>query len=323
MNIVVGAAAAVASSPLAAVGTGTMRRSSLSSLKIPARISQAHVGLRRDLSMGMLFSMPFYRRGANESPTELKELQGMYQTLASEVQGILDMHVLHPSKEEKDPACTSLRQSQQAYKQLASAFYTINSKYRISWECTELLIELGGGQSEGLKSKRGQAIALQDAAKVPPNVAAAGTVPIAETVAPPAKKAKTQCKLLEDFGGHFDELASNLLESEVYKLADQPCLCGRSGVIATTQCYNCTGYEMSCRACFVDAHMQNLFLGLKSGTRCRDSLFGMTFRSLVTSSSLVISPSPCGAGLFTVVDNNGIHSTRLSFFGCNELPDLI
>jgi serine/arginine repetitive matrix protein 2 len=34
---------------------------------------------------------------------------------------------------------------QLAYKQLASAFYTINSKYRISWECAELLIELGSG----------------------------------------------------------------------------------------------------------------------------------------------------------------------------------
>ncbi|KAJ6616911.1 hypothetical protein B0H10DRAFT_1914847 [Mycena sp. CBHHK59/15] len=31
-------------------------------------------------------------------------------------------------------------------------------------------------------------------------------------------------------------------------------------------------------------------------------------------------PSPCGAGLFTVVDDNGIHSTRLSFCGCHELP---
>ncbi|KAF8881421.1 hypothetical protein CPB84DRAFT_253525 [Gymnopilus junonius] len=34
-----------------------------------------------------------------------------------------------------------------AYKDLASAFYTINSKYKISWECAELLIELGGGGS--------------------------------------------------------------------------------------------------------------------------------------------------------------------------------
>ncbi|KAJ7884388.1 hypothetical protein B0H14DRAFT_2564440 [Mycena olivaceomarginata] len=121
---------------------------------------QAQVGLRRDLSMVREFA---------RNVEELKELQGTYQTLASEVQGILDMHALHPSKEEKDPACTSptffkrhcsntssstdapsptiQQQSQQAYKQLTSAFYTINSKYRISWECAELLIELGGGGS--------------------------------------------------------------------------------------------------------------------------------------------------------------------------------
>jgi serine/arginine repetitive matrix protein 2 len=37
--------------------------------------------------------------------------------------------------------------AQLAYKQLVSAFYTINSKYRISWECAELLIELGGTSS--------------------------------------------------------------------------------------------------------------------------------------------------------------------------------
>lgn len=36
---------------------------------------------------------------------------------------------------------------QVAYKQLASSFYTINSKYRIAWECAELLIELGGGSA--------------------------------------------------------------------------------------------------------------------------------------------------------------------------------
>lgn len=33
------------------------------------------------------------------------------------------------------------------YKEMASAFYTLNSKHRISWECVELLVELGGGGS--------------------------------------------------------------------------------------------------------------------------------------------------------------------------------
>jgi len=35
------------------------------------------------------------------------------------------------------------------YKKLASAFYTLNSKYQISWECAELLIDLAGGGDGG------------------------------------------------------------------------------------------------------------------------------------------------------------------------------
>ncbi|KAJ7279675.1 hypothetical protein C8J57DRAFT_1712629 [Mycena rebaudengoi] len=155
-------------SPGGAAASGTMRRNSLGDLKIPARISQAQVGLRRDLGMVREFA---------RNVEELKELQDTYQTLVSEVQGILDNHVLHPPAKEPEPGPsrvssptffkrhrsntsssnpgapsspvvqTQAASQQQAYKQLASAFYTINSKYRISWECAELLIELGGGGS--------------------------------------------------------------------------------------------------------------------------------------------------------------------------------
>ncbi|KAJ7465933.1 hypothetical protein FB451DRAFT_1402343 [Mycena latifolia] len=55
-----------------------------SDLKIPARISQAQVGLRRDLSMG-----EFARN---------VEAQSTYKTLVSEVQGVLDMHAIYPSQ---------------------------------------------------------------------------------------------------------------------------------------------------------------------------------------------------------------------------------
>ncbi|KAJ7304614.1 hypothetical protein DFH08DRAFT_903084 [Mycena albidolilacea] len=233
---VVTAAAGAASSPLGAAGTGTMRRNSLGDLKIPARISQAQVGLRRDLGMVREFA---------RNVEELKDLQGTYQTLVLEVQGILDMHVLHPTqsreKAEKEPTRTSptffkrhrsntstsgssptvqQQTQQQAYKQLASAFYTINSKYRISWECAELLIELGGGGtssppststsapamqqsavggSDGLKgakkSKRERAITLQEDAKAPPapgpvaTTASLGTVPSPPLASPPGNLA--------------------------------------------------------------------------------------------------------------------------------------
>ncbi|KAF7322361.1 hypothetical protein HMN09_00013900 [Mycena chlorophos] len=148
-------------------GSGAMRRNSLGDLKIPARISQAQHGLRRDLGMVREFA---------RNVEELKDLQTIFQSLVSEVQGILDAHVLNqppPPKEESPRVSSSptffrrhrsntsssnpnapspLVQQQQAYKQLASTFYTINSKYRISWECAELLIELGGGSTNASSS---------------------------------------------------------------------------------------------------------------------------------------------------------------------------
>jgi len=49
---------------------------------------------------------------------------------------------------ETDP-CSPTTPAQVSYNELASAFYVINSKYRITWECAELLIELGAGNATG------------------------------------------------------------------------------------------------------------------------------------------------------------------------------
>ena len=113
---------------------------------------------------------------------EMKELQKTYSDLVGQVQGIIDAQIhLHEQQPQHPPRTTSpsffaiiskptrtrLRSHTNppgaqvnkrpltspstdsiaphlAYKQLASAFYTLFSKYRISWECAELLIELGG-----------------------------------------------------------------------------------------------------------------------------------------------------------------------------------
>ena len=45
-----------------------------------------------------------------------------------------------------DAAVTS---SQVAYNRFVEAFWSINYKYRVSWECAELLIELGSGSGGG------------------------------------------------------------------------------------------------------------------------------------------------------------------------------
>ncbi|KAJ3842363.1 hypothetical protein F5878DRAFT_402697 [Lentinula raphanica] len=220
------------SMPAASVSANVPRRNSLGDLKIPARISQAQVGLRRDLGMVKEFA------GRVE---QLKNLQTTYHNLLVEVQSVLDAQhaqyavqaqshsrgtspslsassplassspsspsamnpmnifrplsrirsntsstVLSPSSssdsapsplattshmsptafiahpENSQPSSppantmstvpevsmTSLQSSfphPDTYKHLAAAFYTINSRYKIAWECAELLIELGGG----------------------------------------------------------------------------------------------------------------------------------------------------------------------------------
>ncbi|KAG6864925.1 hypothetical protein C0991_006346 [Blastosporella zonata] len=175
-----------------AVNTMTgMRRSSLGDLKIPERISLAQVGLKKDMERVREFAAGVER---------LKELQGTYEKLVAEVQGILDQqhhnqqqhqlekqHQLerqqtrpttpsffanlprpmsrHRSNTNPPPPSASTVSLAQnlvlsppplsapaasahlAYKQLASSYYTIRSKYRISWECAELLIELGSGNT--------------------------------------------------------------------------------------------------------------------------------------------------------------------------------
>ncbi|KAF8968624.1 hypothetical protein BDZ97DRAFT_1755279 [Flammula alnicola] len=157
---------------------GVPRRNSLGDLKIPARISQAQVGIRRDLGMVREFAT---------NVEQLKDLQQTYNALVSELQSILEAHVQQHTLQAPAPLPRTTSPSffanlttkakpktrarsntnptpepsasvqdvttpQLAYKEMASAFYSINSKYRISWECAELLIELGGGGSANATS---------------------------------------------------------------------------------------------------------------------------------------------------------------------------
>ncbi|KAF5349912.1 hypothetical protein D9756_009304 [Leucocoprinus leucothites] len=149
------------------------RRNSLSDLKsdlkIPARISQAQQGLKRDLGMVRDFAVYI---------EQLKKQQEMYHDLVQRMQHKLDAQA-HLAQQQT----SSTQQQQRAvspsffnltkpktrarsntnpgngsgsrYKELAAAFYTINSKYRISWECAELLVDLADGTSAALGSGPG------------------------------------------------------------------------------------------------------------------------------------------------------------------------
>ncbi|KAJ3486042.1 hypothetical protein NLI96_g4531 [Meripilus lineatus] len=133
------------------------RRNSLGDLKIPARISQAQVGLKRDLTMVRDFAT---------SVEQLKELQATYNSLINDVHAILLttapsestratsptlFNIPRPSSRSRSHTNPRAGSSMYAmndatnHRQLTAAFHAIESKYRISWECAELLIELGGG----------------------------------------------------------------------------------------------------------------------------------------------------------------------------------
>ncbi|KAJ6570009.1 hypothetical protein B0H10DRAFT_1964849 [Mycena sp. CBHHK59/15] len=76
--------------------------------------------------------------------------------------------------------------------------------------------------------------------------------------------------------------------------------------------------------CFVEAHIRNPF----HWAEVWDTTQGFFVRHDISKLNHIIQlghngkpcPEPCGKRLFTVVDDNGLHSTCLAFCGCRELP---
>lgn len=121
------------------------RRNSLGDLKIPARISQAQIGLKRDLGMVREFAA---------SVDKLKEQLSTYQQLLSEANGRLESSppsrttspILNLSRaRSRMRSNTTPNSTFSEYKQFTTSLNALTNKYKISWECAELLIELGSG----------------------------------------------------------------------------------------------------------------------------------------------------------------------------------
>jgi len=130
----------------ASSSASVLRRNSLGDLKIPARISQAQISLKRDLGMVREFAA---------SVDKLKELQAIHHHLVAEVHTALEssslsraasppmIHLARPRSRLRSN--TEPKSNFSEHKYLAAALNAITTKYKIPWECAELLIELGGG----------------------------------------------------------------------------------------------------------------------------------------------------------------------------------
>ena len=125
-------------------------------------------------------------------------------------------------------------------------------------------------------------------------------------------------RLLEDFEDHFNDLLQLIIEHNADDDLGSPCSCGNG--IRTTQCHDCTQYQITCTGCFVRGHQTNPFHWAEVWDLDR----GFFVRRDISTLGAVIylghkgahCPNPLNNILFTVVDSNGVHGTRLSFCGC-------
>ena len=152
--------------------SNVLRRNSLGDLKIPSRISRAQDGLKRDLGRVREFAAHVERKSffiylfnacfieflTRFSNVEMQELRSTYFALANQIQIILETPPA-PSRASSPTIFFGLSRSNSRarsktnppppptidYKSLALSFQSIDNKYRIAWECADLLIELGTG----------------------------------------------------------------------------------------------------------------------------------------------------------------------------------
>jgi hypothetical protein len=138
-------------------------------------------------------------------------------------------------------------------------------------------------------------------------------------------------QLIKDFEQFIPELGQLMLELEAAPLAGTPCHCGVG--TRTTTCEECTEYELSCDKCFITAHRNTPF----HWAEVWDASRGFFVRHDISMLPLESDPAqrhsiqfghgrghPCKNPqkplLFTIIDRNGIHSTRVSFCGCTPVP---
>ncbi|KAH6905704.1 hypothetical protein BKA70DRAFT_1430575 [Coprinopsis sp. MPI-PUGE-AT-0042] len=136
-------------------------------------------------------------------------------------------------------------------------------------------------------------------------------------------------QVLDQFLQQKDHISSTILADYASPLINKDCPCGVEGAVCTTRCRDCFFYPPTCNTCFIDAHR-------KSPTHWahvwqpEGGYFLKTDISSLSSTPFIQlghDGHPCKAVYeddkqhnFIIVDNNGVHSTRLRFCACHGCP---
>ncbi|KAJ6603168.1 hypothetical protein B0H10DRAFT_2195843 [Mycena sp. CBHHK59/15] len=136
------------------------------------------------------------------------------------------------------------------------------------------------------------------------------------------KKQTQSSELLEEFEGIFDELGELMLEFESDSTIGTACSCSKEQ--ATTQCHDCTGYSATCSNCFIEKHLQSPFHWAEVWDFAKQFFVRHDISTLSDAIQLGYNGKSCtqpsNPRLFTIVDGNGVHATRIAFCGCKTQP---
>ncbi|KAH6880562.1 hypothetical protein BKA70DRAFT_1575759 [Coprinopsis sp. MPI-PUGE-AT-0042] len=144
---------------------------------------------------------------------------------------------------------------------------------------------------------------------------------------PPQKEPKPQVH--DQFLQQKDHISSVMLTDYTSPLIEQPCSCGAEGAVCTTRCRDCFFYPPTCDACFVKAHRRSPthwahVWQSKGGYFLKTDISSLSTKPFI---QLGHDGLPCKAVYednlkhnFLIVDNNGVHSTRLRFCACDGCP---
>lgn len=135
-------------------------------------------------------------------------------------------------------------------------------------------------------------------------------------------KFSQSARYLEDFMPHLSTLQECMIKHYADPKVRELCACNRGGR-RTTRCHDCRQYLTSCSECFIQAHHNNPFHWADMWEEENGFFIRRDISLLGTSWSLHLGhnrarcPHANSLILFTIVDGNGIHGTRLTFCECS------
>lgn len=159
-----------------------------------------------------------------------------------------------------------------------------------------------------------------DASTVPPPVEASPQNEAEEALPP----------LFREFEARKDKIAEILFKHNTAEGLGEPCPCGAAGATRTTMCRECWHYSATCSNCFVEAHIHSPTHWAEVWSPDRGFFLRHDISALPGSPRIYLGHggSPCpNAPLgiakesFTVVDINGVHTTKVQFCSCGATAD--